>query len=291
MLYFRSADIFPSEYLPVEQGQLLRRILRKAFRLTSKPYPAGEKREFRTMVQYCWDCHSLLPCHEFSFDDLAPLYADYRSQTYNKERSAVEPYYARICDLVGNDAVEIANRNVAAAAFLNKNKSYFSAGNVLDFGGSDGRFIPAPILNFFQSVDIYDVSNAPVHFSVPADKVRKTSSPPEGGYAFLLCMHVLEHVGNPRAQVAEMLKYLPAGGLIYIEIPLELSEEMKRQFSSSEIDAVFHIHEHINQFERLSLVKLAESMEGIKLLDCADDMVDVVWANMKIGRCLLQKTK
>ena len=264
------------------------RAWRKAMRIFNK-LTSPHRYPFRTSGQYCANCYSTMPSHEYSYEDLAGLYRDYRSDSYNNDRISVEPSYAKICTLVGNNPIEVKNRNAATDRFLNKNSEHLSNGIALDYGGSDGQFISRSVIEHYEAVDIYDVSDALLHDSVKEPKVKKINFIESSDYALLLCMHVFEHVGNPMQFLKEAMKYVTKGGCIYVEVPLELSEVMKQQFEESVIDIPFTVHEHINQFELLSLNKLFESTAGLQLMDSTEDYVDIGWAKVKIGRYLAKK--
>lgn len=272
---------------PTISHALPARALRKARRiLFPKPRPAAQ---FRTQMQACESCHAITPCHEYSFDDLLGLYRDYRSDTYNRDRISVEPEYAEIAQYVGNNPIEIKNRNAAVDQFLSKNANHFAGGSMVDYGGSDGRFIPSFAYRQFESIDIYDVSEAPLHPSVDAHKVKKIAEPRLGAYSFLTCMHVLEHVGNPRALVTEAARLLAPGGLMYIEVPLELTQAMRENFAERIADTPIIIHEHLNRFDRSSIRKLIGSVDGLIHVDDAEDVVEHGWINGLNGRFLARK--
>jgi hypothetical protein len=283
LLLFSRADsirIRP-EMLAVRAVRKIRRLF-----LPAKPRPAVP---FRTSMQGCASCHSITPCHEYSFDDLLGLYRDYRSETYNRDRISVEPTYAQIANHVGKHPLEVNNRNAAVDSFLGKNARYFSGGSMIDYGGSDGRMIPSFIHKQFESIFIYDASEAPLHPSVDSQKVKKISHPQAKTYSFLTCMHVLEHVGNPRALVMEAADLLTAGGLMYIEVPHDLTESTRQDFEQKVVDTPIPIHEHLNMLDRMSVPKLVESIPGLELVDQMEDVVDLGWIQGLVGRFLVRK--
>jgi len=243
----------------------------------------------RTLVQSCSRCLAVTLCHEYSYSDLEPLYLDYRSETYNRDRISVEPSYKDIALSVGNHPMEQVNRNRGVDRFLARHLSSFPRGEALDFGGSDGRFIPPGILNAFTKVDIFDTSAAPIHSSVPQGKAFKVSSPRQGAYAFLMCMHVVEHVGNPRAFVEHMAKYVSPGGLMYIEVPIDLTFDLRHRFLLGEIERSFIIHEHINLYDFGSLIRLIESFDQFSLVDAKEEEIDHGWHRDRNGRYLVRR--
>jgi len=277
-------------FLQINAAPLPIRALRKIGRLLrdAKDKPVVQ---FRTNMQSCAVCHGVTPCHEYSFEDLQGLYRDYRSETYNRDRISVEPSYERISKDVGSNSLEIANRNSAVDHFLGRNSSHFSGGAMIDYGGSDGRFIPSFAYEHFECIDICDASDAALHRSVDTRKVKRITVPRPGTYRFLTCMHVLEHVGSPRELVGEMARLLEPGGLIYIEVPLELSKSICDAFEQKIIDPPIIIHEHLNIFDRTSIRALIHSVDGLELVDDAEDVVEQGWIQGLTGRLLARKVK
>ncbi len=275
--------------IPTVPLSLPARAMRKARKLM-KLTGSAPAHEFRTSMQLCARCHSLSPCHEYSFDDLLGLYRDYRKDSYNRDRISVEPGYAQIAEHVGANASELKNRNAAVDSFLRRNAGRFAGGTMIDYGGSDGRFLPPFVLEQFEVAHIYDASEAPPHPSVDPEKVRKIAEPQAGSYAFVTCMHVLEHVGSPRAVFLDALRLLRPGGVAYFEIPHDLTSSMREDYGRRIIDTPVLIHEHINTFDLASIPALAASLDGVELLDAAEDIVDFGWAKPTIGRFLVRKT-
>ena len=221
-------------------------------------------------MQICASCRGVTPCHEYPFEDLLGFYRDYREESYNRDRISVEPGYARIAADVGAHPLEIKNRNAAVDGFLRKSASHFTGGAMIDYGGSDGRFLPAFVYEQFENIYIYEPSDAPLHSSVDSRKVRKIPSVLPEAYSFLTCMHVLEHVGNPQQFVIDAMRCLLPGGLMYIEVPLELTETIRENSIRNIIDTPITIHEHMNLFDRTSIRVLVASIEGLEMIDDAE---------------------
>lgn len=262
------------------------RVARKISKNTDQSNP----KPFRTYGTFCFNCNSLTPTYEYSYEELQGLYRDYRSKQYNLDRISVEPDYAKIAKLVGNNQVEVTNRNNALDLFMKKNAGHFEHGSALDYGGSDGQFISKLIQDVFTEIDIFDVSDSLLHPTVRNSKIKKISSLAKFDYDLLLCMHVLEHVGSPRDFLIQALKYVSKNGCIYLEIPLELNTVVENQFSQNVVDMPFIIHEHINAFDFTSIQKLADSIQGLILIDSDESIVDLGWIQNKIGRYLLKKS-
>ncbi len=250
----------------------------------------SKRRFFRTMCQLCSNCQSLTPCHEFSYEDLSGFYRDYRSARYNSDRISVEPGYARIAEQVGNSKIEEHVRNAAVTEFLLPHKRHVFGGAVIDIGGSDGRFVPACIVEGASTIDILDASAAAVHPGANRTKIRKVNCGEKDAYSLLLCMHVLEHVGNPRAFFADALTLLRPGGHAYIEVPLESTAELRNQFQLQTIDMPFHIHEHINAYDESSVPQLTASVAGLDMIDSRIETIDIGWNSGRVGRYLVKKS-
>jgi len=245
--------------------------------------------QFRTFMQVCTACHGVTPCHEYSFEDLLGIYHDYRLDSYKKDRIALEPWYKNIADEIGSHPLELKNRNSAVDGFLRRNASHFLGTRMIDYGGGDGRFIPPFAFEQFDRIDILDASIVPIHTSVDAAKAAKIKVAEPLTYNFLTCMHLLEHVGNPREFTVEMLRLLAPGGLIYIEVPLELNAKVHEDCAQKVIDTPIAIHEHINLFDRTSMLGLIKSIQELELLDDTEEAIDLGWIVGYVGRFLARK--
>lgn len=157
---------------------------------------------------------------------------------------------------------------------------------MLDYGGSDGRFLPPSCFNRFEKVDIFDPSQEPLHPSVPQNKVRRVSDVSEGGYDFVSCLHVLEHVGNPRGFVENLARNLKKSGVLYIETPMEMSEDLRRDFDHKVIDRMVSFHEHINKFYPGAISRLIGSIPSMSVIDETIDTVDGGWCQFSAIRVL-----
>jgi hypothetical protein len=245
---------------------------------------------FRTGMLSCNSCHGVTPCHEYPYDDLLGLYHDYRSETYDRDRISVEPSYKQIARQVGKHPKEITNRNTAVEGFFRKNQQYFRGGAMIDYGGNDGRFIPPFAYERFERIDVIDASKVSLHTSVDTQKVRCIADPQAAAYSFLTCMHVLEHVGNPKAFVQQAAQLLEPGGLMYIEVPVDLTQAMRNDLAQRVVDTTITIHEHINTFDRTSIRTLLSSTGTLTLLDDLEEPIDFGWVTAPIGRFLARKS-
>jgi len=270
-------------------NDLLTKIRRRLARMMDRLSSWGEREFLRTYVNFCAQCESLTLSHNYAYADLEPLYADYRSEKYNKDRISVEPSYRAIAPLVGQDAVERTNRNREVARFLRSFLPAHTEDQALDLGGSDGKFVPPEISSQFREIHIVDTSGAGVDETLRARGVSKVLRPDAAGYALIMCMHVLEHVGNPRQFVLDSLVHLKLGGLLYLEVPLELDPRMLAQFEHRIVDESVHIHEHINQYTAVSLPRLIDSIGALRLLQAEHAAIDCGWTTGTVGRCVAQR--
>jgi hypothetical protein len=271
-------------YASTPVAKLKRRIARASTRISRQSPPLF----LRTYCNFCAHCLSLTPSHRYSYEDLAPLYVDYRSATYNADRISVERSYRRIAPSVGQDPKEQKNRNDGVAKFLGAHLSLLEGKAALDLGGADGKFVPLEIVNSLEKIHIFDMSAAMVDESVRMRHVRKVDAPELGAYGLLMCMHVLEHVGSPREFVLDSLKYLQPNGLLYLEVPLELDPMIVNQFESRVVDRCVTFHEHINQFDVTSLSRLIESIANLRLVKAEAATIDCGWSKGAVGRYLAQ---
>jgi hypothetical protein len=249
----------------------------------------GQPEFLRTGCTFCSDCHSVTPTHNFTYAELEPLYSDYRSASYNADRISVEPGYREIAPLVGQHPTERSSRNAGVAAFLAPFLPGRATGLALDLGGSDGRFIPPEVLGRYMQTHIVDTSDAPVHESLVDQPLHKVPQAELAGYQLLMCMHVLEHVGHPRAFVRDAMSHLQPGGLLYLEVPLELQPRTVSQFQARSVDDILWLHEHINQYDAGSVPRLVQSIGGLRMLAQEHAPVDCGWTQGTVSRVLAQR--
>ena len=274
---------------PPRGTSLAARLKRRIAHAGARVLGGGERQFLRTSCNFCPDCHSLTPSHAYTYADLEPLYADYRSPTYNAHRISVEPSYRDIAPLVGKDQVERSNRNSGVAGFLRPFLQAETPSLALDLGGSDGKFIPTEVTSRFRETHIVDTSDAVVEEGLHALGVRKVSRPAAGGYGLVMCMHVLEHVGDPRQFVLDALAHLQPGGLLYLEVPLELDPKTPTQFQARMVDDCVTIHEHINQFHAESIARMVGSISLLRLLKSEHEAIDCGWVTGIVSRVLAER--
>jgi len=219
-------------------------------------------------MQLCKHCSFIQTGIPFHDDDIARLYVDYRSPSYHEERTKYEPEYAAIAAAVGYDPVEIRTRTTALKAFLEKHVRMSETSTILDFGGSDGRFIP----DVPGAKLVYDISNVD-----PIPGVSRIKSEAElGTYSVVLLSHVTEHVTHPLKLVKNLRSYLEPGGHLYIETPQETSDEQRVELQSGRARFDIPVHEHINSYCLPAVSALLEA-GGYDVVASESTPVDIGW--------------
>ena len=230
-------------------------------------------------MQLCSRClfiQSKLPFHD---DDIMRLYRDYRSPSYNSERIKYEPSYAAIADAVGHDPVELENRISALTAFLRRNLTT-DLHSVLDYGGSDGRFIP----DLCASKYVFEVSDIQ-----PVAGVTRVHTDKElASYSLVLLAHVIEHVPYPLDLVRRVAVHVKPGGYLYIETPQEITDDNRDTLRSNALNFDIGIHEHINSYCMSAVSQLIHAA-GLHVVAIESSSVDVGWATAIHIRALGQK--
>ena len=220
-------------------------------------------------MQICSTCFFIQTKRPFHDDDVMRLYSDYRSPSYNQERIRYEPSYASIAAKVGQDAVELRSRIAALAAFLGRNLKSSEPQTILDYGGSDGKFIPEiPGRKFvFEVSDIEPIAGV----------TRINSEADLGRYSIVLLAHVIEHVPRPLDLVRKVASRVEPGGFLYIETPQEIPDTERDALRRGTRRFQVEIHEHINSYCSQAVNHLLEAA-GLKVAAIESTAVDVGWA-------------
>ena len=219
-------------------------------------------------MQLCKNCFFIQTTIPFHDDQISRLYADYRSPSYHQQRTHYEPEYAAIAAAVGYDPVEIGTRTTALTTFLGKNLRPSDVRTVLDYGGSDGRFIP----DIPGSKFVYDISSLE-----PVPGVTRIKSESDlGTYSVVLLAHVTEHVPCPLKLVQKLRAYVEPGGYLYIETPQEILDPQRTDLQRGTARFDIPIHEHIN-FYCLPAVSALLEAGGFDLVATESEPVDLGW--------------
>ena len=226
-------------------------------------------------ILICTNCDFVCPALEIGDGQLLHLYHDYRSAGYNAERIRYEPSYRKLAPLVGKSSTEYRSRMEHVEAFLSDVPAISLVRNVLDFAGADGRFVPPSLLERCDCT-VYEVSE-----ELPCrPEIRKTSQISQlGEFDYIQVCHLLEHVLQPKVLVETVARYLRKGGLIYIEVPMETSEQHIQALRAG--TAIFPIHEHINLYSEKSLAALVESV-GLKLVKMGTAELNIGWCRATV---------
>lgn len=236
-----------------------------------------------TNIRVCNNCTFIGPDEEYSYDSLERLNVDYRSSSYNNERCIYEPDYRFIMNELGKSEKEIANRLNNVERIIQKNIDISAIKTVIDWGGGEGRFVPRVFTN--PEVYILDVSNEPLH-NIQYKRVDKV--PDFVKADFIQFCHILEHVISPFTFIEDALLYVKEGGYIYIEVPLDKSEQEIEMIASACMQ--HHIHEHINLFSEQALHALASS-HNLEIITIEKVALDFGWAKTNILSGLFLKKR
>lgn len=119
---------------------------------------------------------------------------------------------------------------------------------ILDFGGGDGRLMAAFVARG-HSCDVIDYSPNPIA-GVTRIGANEADLPAAPTYDAVICNHVVEHLGDPRAVLGKIAAAMRPGGAIYVEAPMEVKGALPARSEPAT---------HINFFTPESLGTLLES--------------------------------
>lgn len=233
-------------------------------------------------MQLCKHCSFVQTKILFRDEDIARLYRDYRSASYNAQRIHYEPQYADISLAIGQADSEVRIRRTALNSFLNKVLHTTDKDNILDYGGADGRFIPdIPGAKF-----VYEISGM-----APIPSVTRITSESELGlerYSLVTFAHVIEHVTHPLNMIRKLNSYVRPGGYLYIETPQEISDQQRADLQHAAARIDIGIHEHINYYCVPAVTAVLES-SGFTVAAIESEAIDVGWAKSVHIRALGRK--
>lgn len=233
----------------------------------------------------CPTCEFIAPWGAFSDDMLLDYFALYGTESYKHDRGVLSPGYRNVA-ADHNSAAEIAlrqtNHDTFIAPYLER---YFSNRapleiSLLDY--SDGRGVVTPRRDWID-VDIYDMANFDIRSIDSKDtELSVTADSPRPKYDVVQLIHVLQHVGDPRAIVADALGYVKRGGLIYVEVPWEMYD-----FDRVTGGEPPWCDEHFNKFCEKSLRALVTG-RGADILFCVPDTLELLHTPQpaRIIKCL-----
>src|ERR1017187_1843256 len=223
--------------------RLLQRITAFAQPLVSRINPTVAAVE----LQSCLNCSFVQTKVPFTEEGISRLYSDYRSDSYNAERSRYEPSYATIAAEVGQYRKGNLDRIGALTQWV-QSKVDLKGKSMLDYGGADGQFLPA-LEGDKYVFEISDIEPAEGVVRICDEALLHT-------YSYVQLSHVLEHVTEPLQMVKRVATYLAEDGYLLVEVPQDLSAALLEQAQTGTIDVFLTVHEHINNYSLLSVQKL-----------------------------------
>jgi len=245
--------------------QFARRVCAIPNRAFEKVYGSGAFME----MQVCLHCSFVQTRHPFTDESLGRLYVDYRSATYNAERIHYEPTYAPIAKDVGKADQEMKCRVDGLNTWLDGKIKADSEFSMLDFGGSDGRFLP----RISGSKFVFEISD-----TTPLPGIVRISDEKDlTSYSYVQIAHVLEHVSEPLGFLKHVAKFIKPSGYLYIEVPQDLSDNeiAGLEDGSSRLEGL-PIHEHVNVY-CLSSIKALVDAAGLTMLHAETTPIDLGW--------------
>ena len=231
-------------------------------------------------IEICKTCSFIQTKQPFSDEGIGKLYNDYRSETYNRERISYEPEYAQIASQTGCCNQEIQARTGGLTRWLNGKLNVEGRFSMLDYGGADGRFLP----NLRGEKYVFDISD--IEPAEGIERLRDESS--LGSYSYIQLAHVLEHVTHPLALTRKAASFLMQSGYLYVEVPLEISDDTIARLANGDNTIAVDIHEHINRYSLKSVTELFRSA-GLSLVAAETEEVDLGWNRPTIIRALGKK--
>jgi hypothetical protein len=230
----------------------------------------------KVFIRVSKDCSFNGPSQMYPFDQLVGLYRDYRSDSYNIDRCAVEPSYQAIMHLVGKCQEEIDSRMNNLVNIIDSHVNCKGIQTVLDWGGGEGRFVPTSLRSKGVTVLDYSTEELADPKFLRLDKLDSDQK-----FDYIQICHVLEHVSEPRSLMIEVVSHLNRGGCVYVELPQDRSGEDLQSFVSRPFDMYHGIHEHINLYSQMALEKLGLSI-GLRCVHLSSHQLDFGWINATI---------
>lgn len=262
----------------VRSASALKQMVRKTVGIPQKLLERINQPTAFVEIQICEACNFVQTKRPFYEEDINRLYADYREESYNRERIECEPSYASIAADVGHATAELEARLSAQSRFFEGKLQGGEGFTILDFGGSDGKFMPRMEGKKF----VFEISNVE-----PVPGVTRLRSDAEvGTYSLVQLAHVVEHVVEPLGLTRYVVSKVAPGGYLYIETPQEISDSEREELRKGQ--RLVGIHEHINSFCPHAVRTLMEK-SGLKVIAIEATPVDVGWAKAVHIRALGQK--
>jgi Methyltransferase domain len=267
------------EYGLAPAGHPLKRFLRK-IKFFSKSFQKIYGKSALLEMAICTSCSFIQTKLPFPEEAIGRLYADYRSDSYNQERIRYEPEYAAIASQAGSSIQEIQARTVGLTRWLTGKSDLERNFSMLDYGGADGKFLP----NLPGEKYVFDISDI-----APAEGITRIRDESRlGSYSYIQLAHVLEHVPYPLALTRKAVSFLKDTGYLYVEVPLEVSEETIARLANGDKAIRLEIHEHINRYSAKSVTELLQSTD-LSVVAVETEEVNLGWNRAIVVRALGRK--
>jgi SAM-dependent methyltransferase len=271
--------------------------IRRVKRALVSPFLAARiwnRRPFCVDLVECTACGFMFYNPRLDDAEASRLYAGYRSEEYQRMRHASEPWYTVNFNAQLGAQAAYDRRRPVLAAILRQHIGEREIRRVLDYGGDRGDLVCGLVDG--AAAFVYDISGIPA-----VDGVTATSDPAECKADLVINSNVFEHVGFPRVLLEEIVKAIPPGGLVFLEVPRELPFGFARVFRrivQSGIVALtrpalarhvlrpaslYLMHEHINYFSEQSLATLIRCCgcsvigAGSYVMDSGVEKAPMVW--------------
>jgi hypothetical protein len=246
----------------------LQRVARRIWSLPNRLFDKSFGSGVFVEMQICPACSFIQVKHPFRDEDLGRLYADYRTPSYNEERIRFESTYAAIVNEVGKGAKEIACRVDGLTAWLEGKIDPGDGFSMLDFGGSDGRFLPRMPGEKY----VYEISNTQPLPGI----VRVAAEADLATYSYVQIAHVLEHVSEPLKLLKYVAQFMKPNGYLYIEVPQDLSDRQIANLANGRSRQDMRVHEHVNVYCASSVSQLIEAA-GLVPVVVEPTPIDLGW--------------
>jgi SAM-dependent methyltransferase len=146
--------------------------------------------------------------------EASALYANYRSSEYFNVRHQFEPWYSRsLNDGLGGEA-DLAARRGKYRELVSEFNSDQVVESVLDYGGDRGQLLVGGPGTSHYVFDISGVATEPGVISI-----RDAEALAKQRFDLVTLCEVLEHVSAPQDTLAEVLRLVKPGGLLFITVP------------------------------------------------------------------------
>ena len=172
---------------------------------------------FPVKLMHCGGCGFKFFNPRLDGDEEKRLYADYRSEEYQKSRQSYEPWYSKSFNEGLSAPTGMKVRKDTLRRVLSPHLAGLQIRTILDFGGNRGELIEDLIPNTERYV--FDISNLE---TLPGIGHLRGEEDCKGHqWDLVICSNVLEHVGDPQRTLEDISEISNKGTLIFVEVPQE----------------------------------------------------------------------